>query len=207
MASSRSIRMIAHNCYGRTLFMYEAFMTESIRMDARVICKLEIVGHRRPAEDARAESEPAGSSNLPEARARAERRAQSRSRDQRSLILRGLRSAKGLPSAGLRSNHYRRLDGAALRIVARGDEAPDSRLTGVSFRLGVIQASRLARTLQSAADRDSRAAEQRRGFSGSPTEYIAQQDCGALARRQLLDGGDKSTATDLPRHRLAPRVP
>jgi hypothetical protein len=39
--------------------MYEAFMTESIRMDARVICKLEIVGHRRPAEDARAESEPA----------------------------------------------------------------------------------------------------------------------------------------------------
>jgi len=80
-------------------------------MDARVICKLEIVGHRRPAEDARAESEPAGSSNLPEARARAEHRAQSRSRDQRSLILRGLRSAKGLPSAGLRSNHYRRLDG------------------------------------------------------------------------------------------------
>jgi hypothetical protein len=40
--------------------MYEAFMTESIRMNARAICKLEIVErHRRPAKDERAEPEPA----------------------------------------------------------------------------------------------------------------------------------------------------
>jgi len=28
--------------------------------------------------------------------------------------------------------------------------------------------------------------------AAAPTEHIAQQDRGALARRQLLDGGDKS---------------
>jgi hypothetical protein len=65
---------------------------------------------------------------------------------------------------------------------------------------------RLTRTLQRAVDRGSRAAEQGRGFSGSSTEHIAQQDRGALARRQLLDGGDKSQpdglAGRIPRFRI-----
>ena len=112
--------------------MYEAFMTESIRMDARAICKLEIVGHRRPAEDARAE--------------RAHRRIGRRRGPEQIVVIRPIakskaplprapRSAKGLLSAGLRSSRYRRLDGIAPRIVARGDETPTAgSLVSVSAR-------------------------------------------------------------------------
>ena len=59
--------MVAHNCYDATLFMYEDFMTESIRMDAMAICKLEIAGrHSRPASRM-----PNGKSGLVEWRASA----------------------------------------------------------------------------------------------------------------------------------------
>src|SRR5260370_40845583 len=55
--------------------------------------------------------------------------------------------------------------------------------------LGIAFGKRLPRPLQSAVDRGSRAAEQRRGFGGGPTEHNAQQQRRALAPRELSDGG------------------
>ena len=65
---------------------------------------------------------------------------------------------------------------------------------------------RRACPLQGAVDRSSRAAEQRCGFSSSPTNHIAQQERSALARRQLLNGGNKSQLHGLARRIARLRV-